>query len=70
MINKIILKSIEVYRKYISPLTPGKCRFYPTCSEYCYEAFKRYGVKKGFVLSINRIKKCHPFHPGGYDPLK
>ncbi len=69
MIKKSILLIITIYRKLISPLIPGRCRFYPTCSQYCYMAFDKYGVIKGCKLSFNRIRKCHPFHAGGYDPL-
>ena len=61
---------INFYRKYISPLKPPTCRFYPTCSEYSKEALEKYGVIKGGYLSVIRILKCNPFHPGGYDPLK
>ena len=61
---------IKFYRKFISPLKPRSCRFYPTCSEYAEQAFSKYGIVKGGYLSIKRILKCHPFHPGGYDPLK
>lgn len=46
------------------------CRFQPTCSEYAYEAIDKYGVKKGLDLSIKRVLRCHPFHAGGYDPVK
>lgn len=60
---------ISIYRKFISPLLGAHCRFYPTCSEYSYEAFKKYGFFKGLSLSFKRIIKCHPFHKGGYDPL-
>ncbi len=48
---------------------PGKCRFYPTCSSYAIMAIEKYGVFKGLYLGTRRILKCHPFHPGGYDPL-
>jgi putative membrane protein insertion efficiency factor len=51
-------------------MRPPKCRFYPTCSEYAIEAIKKYGALKGTFLAIKRILKCHPFHEGGYDPLK
>jgi len=60
---------IKAYKLLISPLFPSSCRFTPTCSEYSIEAVKKYGVIKGGILSIKRISKCHPFHPGGYDPV-
>ncbi|MBN3546162.1 membrane protein insertion efficiency factor YidD [Fictibacillus barbaricus] len=58
---------IRFYQKWISPLTPPSCRFYPTCSHYGIEAFRRHGVIKGMWLTFVRILKCHPFHPGGVD---
>ena len=61
---------ISFIRGCISPLKGPTCRFYPTCSQYSIEAFKKYGFVKGMYLTIRRILKCHPFHPGGYDPLK
>lgn len=61
---------IDLYRRFISPIKPRTCRFYPTCSQYSYEAFSRYGFIKGIYLSAMRIFKCHPLNPGGYDPLK
>lgn len=67
--NKIIILLISFYQKDISPLKPTTCRFYPTCSEYAMQALKKYGLLKGFRLSVGRILRCHPFHPGGYDPL-
>ncbi len=67
--NKIIIFLIILYQKYISPLKPSTCRFYPSCSEYTIQAFKEYSLLKGLKLSIMRILRCHPFNPGGYDPL-
>ncbi|NLM75798.1 MAG: membrane protein insertion efficiency factor YidD [Clostridiaceae bacterium] len=69
--GKLLKWLIRLYQKYISPLK-GKptCRFYPTCSNYALEALTRYGTLKGVYLSIRRLLKCHPFHPGGYDPVK
>ncbi|MBC2576923.1 membrane protein insertion efficiency factor YidD [Peptostreptococcus russellii] len=61
---------VRGYQKYISPLKGPTCRFYPTCSQYSIQAFKKYGFLKGLWLTVRRISKCHPFHPGGYDPLK
>ncbi|GAB6184260.1 membrane protein insertion efficiency factor YidD [Thermodesulfovibrio hydrogeniphilus] len=69
LVSNIFLFFIRIYRRFISPLMPPACRFYPTCSEYAEQAIKKYGIK-GIFLSIKRILKCHPFHPGGYDPLR
>ena len=69
MIKKILLFLIKVYQ-YFSKFTPPVCRFTPTCSEYTRQAIEKYGVLKGLWLGLKRISKCHPFHPGGYDPLK
>ncbi|UCC57398.1 MAG: membrane protein insertion efficiency factor YidD [Gammaproteobacteria bacterium] len=60
---------IAVYQKIISPFTYPSCRFYPSCSTYARHAFLKYGILKGIVITVIRISKCHPFHPGGYDPL-
>lgn len=60
---------VILYRKLLSPLFPPTCRFYPTCSAYTLEALDRYGPLKGLYLSLKRILKCNPYHPGGYDPL-
>jgi uncharacterized protein len=69
-VKKMLLFLISFYRKVISPMKKPSCRFYPTCSQYAFEAISRYGCLKGVFLSIKRILKCHPFHPGGYDPVK
>ncbi|MCU9614293.1 membrane protein insertion efficiency factor YidD [Caldibacillus lycopersici] len=69
MIKKLVLKFIRFYQKGISPLKPPSCRFHPTCSNYGIEAIERFGVLKGGWLTIVRILKCHPFHPGGFDPV-
>jgi len=61
---------ILAYRYWISPLFPASCRFVPSCSAYAIEAFKKYGLVKGGWLAMVRLCKCHPFHPGGYDPVK
>ncbi len=60
---------IRFYQKWISPLTAGNCRYFPTCSNYTAQAIRKYGVMKGWRLGIARILRCHPFHAGGYDPL-
>lgn len=71
MILRICFK---IYRKIISPvlhyLAPNcGCRFYPTCSQYCHQAVEKYGILKGIFKGLKRLFKCHPFNPGGYDPL-
>ncbi|NCB42059.1 MAG: membrane protein insertion efficiency factor YidD [Clostridia bacterium] len=65
----IIVFFISVYQRMISPFLPKSCRFEPTCSTYCKEAVIKYGAIKGSWLCIKRVKRCHPWNPGGYDPL-
>jgi uncharacterized protein len=69
MIKKMMIGLIRFYQIAISPLKPPTCRFYPTCSQYGLEAVKRFGPFKGGWLAVRRITKCHPFHPGGFDPV-
>jgi putative membrane protein insertion efficiency factor len=61
---------IKIYKRFISPLKKPSCRFYPTCSQYAIEAISHYGAIKGSYMAVKRILKCHPFNPGGYDPVK
>jgi uncharacterized protein len=65
--KKLLLAPIHVYRKFISPLKPPTCRFYPSCSAYALEAIEVHGPAAGSWLALKRICKCHPFHPGGID---
>lgn len=67
--KRILIGIVRFYRLFLSPLKPPTCRFVPTCSEYALEAIEKYGAWRGAVLSIRRILRCHPFHPGGYDPV-
>ena len=66
----LLLALIRFYRKHISPMRPPCCRFLPTCSAYALEAIEKKGALKGGLMALKRILKCHPFHEGGYDPVK
>jgi len=69
MLKYLFILLIRFYQLVISPLKPPTCRFYPTCSHYGLESIKRFGALRGGYLAIKRILKCHPFHPGGIDPV-
>ncbi len=60
---------IRGYQRFVSPAFPPRCRFSPSCSQYTLEAVERYGLVRGVWYGLRRLVKCHPFHPGGYDPL-
>jgi uncharacterized protein len=66
----LCLSLIRFYRLYISPLKPQVCRFYPSCSQYTYEAVIKYGLVGGLIMGVKRILRCHPFNPGGYNPVE
>lgn len=71
MLNKIFIRIINFYKTYISPqLGRGKCKYYPTCSQYAIECFKKYGFFRAFFMSVWRILRCNPFSKGGYDPVR
>lgn len=69
VMTRAITALIRFYQVAVSPLFPKSCRFSPTCSEYTVQAVQRFGVIRGLWLGMRRIVKCHPFHPGGYDPV-
>lgn len=63
------VRALKWYKRWVSPLLPPACRFYPTCSEYMAEAMEVWGFWRGLQLGLARLLRCHPFHPGGYDPV-
>jgi hypothetical protein len=67
--KQVVIFLIRLYQRFLSPLLASNCRFQPTCSQYTVEAVDRYGVFKGLWLGAKRIGRCHPFNPGGYDPV-
>lgn len=69
MFKNTALAAIRFYKRFLSPMLPSACRFEPTCSMYTYQAIERYGVFRGTWLGMKRIARCHPFTPGGYDPV-
>ena len=67
--KKVLLKLIRFYQTAISPRTAPKCKYFPTCSQYAYEAIERFGVCKGLLMGLWRILRCNPWSKGGYDPV-
>ncbi|MEQ1638648.1 MAG: membrane protein insertion efficiency factor YidD [Methylococcales bacterium] len=65
----ILINLIKFYKYFISPLLGSRCRFYPSCSNYALEALQAHGALLGLFLTFKRILRCHPFHPGGFDPV-
>ena len=65
----LLLLLVRGYRRFVSPLLRPSCRFAPSCSAYAEEALRRHGGVRGGWLAVRRIARCHPFHPGGYDPV-
>jgi putative membrane protein insertion efficiency factor len=70
LVKTVLILLIKGYQTFISPMFAPSCRFYPTCSAYFIMALEKYGFFKGCFLGIKRLLKCHPFNPGGYDPLR
>ena len=67
--RQVFLLGIRAYQLFLSPLLPSACRYYPTCSEYAAEAITKHGAWRGGWMAVRRIGRCHPFHPGGFDPV-
>lgn len=67
--KRLLLSLIRFYRRWISPALPPACRFYPSCSEYAYQAIEKYGARRGGWMGLRRLSRCHPWHPGGFDPV-
>ncbi len=69
MVKYLFLLLIRAYQVILSPVFGPSCRFYPSCSQYAYQAIQRYGPFKGLLLAVRRVLRCHPFNPGGFDPV-
>ena len=67
--NTLLLALVRGYQYLVRPLLGANCRFYPSCSDYAREALERHGALKGTWLAVRRIGRCHPYHPGGFDPV-
>ena len=68
--RKTVIAILRVYKRFLSPLLPSACRFHPTCSEYMTDAVAKYGAARGVWLGTRRLLRCHPFHEGGFDPVR
>ena len=69
MVNHLVIFAVRIYQNTLRLMFPPSCRFHPSCSEYAIEAFRKFGLIKGGWLSVKRLSKCHPFNPGGFDPI-
>ena len=68
--QQIVLAALVAYKRWISPLLPSACRYHPTCSEYMAEAVRKHGPLSGIWMGLKRLARCHPFHAGGFDPVR
>ncbi len=69
VVTRALIAVLAEYKRYVSPLLPPACRFHPTCSEYMAEALRLHGLVRGLWLGVRRLGRCHPWHPGGFDPV-
>ena len=67
--HALVLGLIRLYQATLSPFVPGGCRFHPSCSRFAYEAIQVHGLRRGGLLALRRLLRCHPLHPGGFDPV-
>src|SRR5512137_1796272 len=67
--RRVVIGCIRFYQRFISPITPPSCRFYPTCSAYALTSVERFGAARGGWLAVRRVARCHPWSPGGFDPV-
>lgn len=70
MMRVVLLLLLDGYKRFVSPLLPSACRFHPTCSMYMRDAVDRYGAARGVLMGLKRLVRCHPFTPGGVDPVR
>jgi putative membrane protein insertion efficiency factor len=68
--RNVILVTLRTYKRWVSPLLPSACRFHPTCSEYMMQAVEAHGIARGVWMGLRRLCRCHPFHEGGFDPVR
>ena len=68
--RRLVIGALRLYKRFLSPVLPSACRFYPACSDYMREAVEKYGVSRGIWLGIKRLARCHPLHSGGFDPVR
>jgi putative membrane protein insertion efficiency factor len=68
--RKVVIAALSFYKRFLSPFVPAACRYRPTCSEYMLEAVEKYGVRRGVWMGTMRLLRCHPFHQGGFDPVR